>query len=464
MQGPEDFFGGGLERYASGLRDGSFTIEAATEACCRRIAATNGKLQSFVHVAEAAAMETARALDRLLASGTDLGPLMGVPVGVKDLLATDDMPTRLGSRVDLAHTLGEEGSFMRRLRRAGCVVLGKTRTTEFAMGGFNLTHPAAWNPRSPDVHMTPGGSSAGSAVAVASGQCPLAIGGDTGGSVREPAALCGVVGLKASRDRWELDGIFSFSPTFDSLGIFTADVADAAFAYGALQDEHVPAMRVDELRLGRPELEHFVELDADVAAAYDRAVAALERRGAEIVPVPLPDAADVDAISRVVAIELIGRLGREWLQGARELIDPVPMARLEAVMDAAEYVDLMHRRRRLVDAAATSMRENGLSGWLLPTAPHTATPVAELKTVDDVARWNGRAYRITRLANLLEQVAISIPGPVAAGALPVGLQLSTGSGRETQLLAMAAAVEGAVSADTASGRTTTQDFQSRAGR
>lgn len=446
MPEPEHFFTGGLEGYARGLRDGTFSIEAATRACCRRIAESNGKLQSFVHVAEESALRTARALDRLLAAGTDLGPLMGVPLGVKDLLATRDMPTRLGSRLDLADIIPQEGSFVRRLRTSGCVILGKTRTTEFAMGGFNLSHPTAWNPHSPDEHLTPGGSSAGSAVAVASGQCPIAIGGDTGGSVREPAALCGVVGLKASSSRWGLDGIFSFSPTFDSLGYFSNSVADSAYFYGALQAADLPALGTNELRLGRPSLENFVELEPEVTAAYENAIARLERAGARIVPVPLPDAGDVDAISQVVAIELIGRLGRQRLQAVRDGIDPVPMARLQTTMDAAEYVELLQRRRHLVEITSTAMRDAGVHGWLLPTVPHTATPVADLKSVEDVARWNARTFRITRLANLLDQVAISIPAPVGPGALPVGLQLSTAGGSEAQLLAMAAAVENSLSA------------------
>lgn len=443
MAEPKEFFGGGLHQYGRGLRDGAFTIEAATRACCHRIAETNGKLQSFVHVAESA-MQTARALDQLLAAGTDLGPLMGVPVGLKDLFAATGMPTRLGSRINLEDTIPPEGSFVHRLRAAGCVLLGKTRTTEFAMGGINLSHPTAWNPRSPDEHRTPGGSSAGSAVAVASGQCPIAIGGDTGGSVRQPAALCGVVGLKANPTRWGADGIFSFSPTFDSIGYFSADVTDAAYFYHGLEDTAPPALRLQGLRLGQPLLERFVVPDADVATAYDDALATLERAGVHIVPVSLPDAKDVDDILKVVAIELIGRLGRQRLREARELIDPVPMARLEATMDAAEYIELLQRRQRLKEAADTAMREAGVQAWLLPTVPHTATPMTELQTVADAARWNARTFRITRLANLLNQVAISIPLSTGLGALPVGLQISSSSCSEAELLAMATAVEQAL--------------------
>ena len=240
------FFSSGLAAYADALRNGRFTIEEATRACLLRIAETNEKLQSFVHLSEESAIHTACALDQLLRSGTELGPLMGIPVGIKDLYTVDGMPTGLGSRVDLSEMIENQGTFVNKLRRAGCVVLGKTRTTEFAMGGFNLSHPTPWNPCSPDEHLTPGGSSSGSTVAVASGQCPFAIGSDTGGSIRQPAALCGATGFKASADRWSPDGLFGLAPTFDSIGYITANAADAAFIYCGLQGV---GLQVDPLEI-----------------------------------------------------------------------------------------------------------------------------------------------------------------------------------------------------------------------
>jgi aspartyl-tRNA(Asn)/glutamyl-tRNA(Gln) amidotransferase subunit A len=446
MSGTSHFFGSGLAAYARGLRQGQFTIEAATRACLNRIGATNERLNSFVYVANESAVETARALDTLLRSDTDLGPLMGVPVGIKDLYTVTGMPTRLGSRADLTDIIHPEGSFVRLLRAAGCVVLGKTRTTEFAMGGINLTHPTPWNPCAPDEHRTPGGSSGGSAVAVAALQCPWAIGSDTGGSIRQPAALCGIVGLKMSATRWPLDGIFSFSPTFDSLGYFTASVSDTAHVFCALQGAVLPTVHIEDLRLGRPNLAGFAELDADVTAAYESAVARLADAGVTIVPVDLPRASDIDDISRIVAIELIGRLGRQRLKTLRPVIDPVPLARLEATMDAADYIGILQRRQCVSETARSNMVEAGLDGWLLPTVPHSAGPLAELKTVDDVARWNARTFSITRLANMLDQVAISIPAPITTGSLPAGLQISSNDGRESKLLAMAMVIEQCLSA------------------
>jgi len=443
--GIESFFGSGLDSYAHALRTGRFTIEEATRACLTRIAETNEKLESFVHVAEESAVDTAAALDRLLRSGTDLGPLMGVPLGVKDLYAVAGMPTGLGSRVKLSAALPEEASFIRMLRAAGCVILGKTRTTEFAIGGINLSHPTPWNPCCLDQHLTPGGSSSGSAVAVASGQCPWGIGSDMGGSIRQPAALCGLVGFKASQFRWDPDGIFSFSHTFDSIGYINATVADAAYVYRGLLGVELPKIPVESLRLGRPELRGFAELDTEVANAVDDAVSTLEKAGVRIVAVDLPDASDIDEISQMVPVEFIGHVGRQKLKESWDQIDPVPRTRMEATLDAADYIELSRRRRRLSEAAAIHMRKAGLDGWVLPTVPHTATPMAKLKTVADATKWNARTFRITRLANMLDQVAISIPTPVAAGALPVGMQICCPNGQEIEMLAIAASVEACLS-------------------
>lgn len=434
-------FADGLAGYAYRLRRRDFSIEEATRACLDRILQANDRLRSFVHVAEQSAIQTAAGLDTLLWAGTDLGPLMGVPLGVKDLYTVEGMPTRLGSRVDLSDTIAGEGSFIRRLKSSGCVILGKTTTTEFAAGGINLTHEMPRNPCSESEHLSPGGSSAGSAVAVAAGLCPWAIGSDTGGSVRQPAALCGVVGIKVSQSRWDLDGIFSFSPSFDSLGYFNRTVADAAHVFGGLQGSQLPTVPIENLRFGIPILEDFAKPDAEVATAFEAAIRRLNEAGVVTVPVELPSAEDIDNISRIVAIELIGRLGRKRVEGLRHTIDPVPMARLDAKMDAADYVDLLNLRRRIAAAHDRKSRDAWLDGWLLPTVPHTATPLDQLSTLEDAARWNARTFRITRLANMLNQVALSIPLPVEPGALPIGLQVSTSVHEEPRLLAMAAAVE-----------------------
>jgi aspartyl-tRNA(Asn)/glutamyl-tRNA(Gln) amidotransferase subunit A len=180
------------------------------------------------------------------------------------------MPATAGSQLDIADLVPAEGPFVQALKRAGCVILGKTRTTEFALGGINLKHRIAWNPWDATMHRTPGGSSSGSAVATAAGLCVFAIGSDTGGSVRIPAALCGVVGYKATAGLWPIEGVFPLSHTLDSIGIFTATVHDAAVAFGALTGQSIPERSaLDGLRLGKP-LNHFFD---DLAPEVDGCMA-----------------------------------------------------------------------------------------------------------------------------------------------------------------------------------------------
>ena len=174
---------GGLEEFGRRLRAGETSARAAVESCLARIEAEDNALRSFVHVAADAARRSADTIDRRLSAGEELGPLMGVPVAVKDLFAVEGMPASAGSRLDVALVIGNEGPFVKRLKEIGAVVLGKTRTIEFAAGGHNLGHPIPCNPADRSRHRSPGGSSSGSAVAVAAGLCPLAVGSDTGGSV-----------------------------------------------------------------------------------------------------------------------------------------------------------------------------------------------------------------------------------------------------------------------------------------
>ena len=196
---PDPLGGGGIARFADEFRTGRVTSEAVTTAYLARIEVLDSRLGAYEHVARDSALAQARALDALLAAGTDLGPLMGVPVAIKDLIAVTGMPTTAGSNVDVADLIGPEGPFMDAMKRAGCVILGKTKTVEFAMGGsgLNLVRGTPWNPWDATTHRVPGGSSSGSAVAAAAGLCAFAIGSDTGGSVRIPAfsGTFGVFGL-----------------------------------------------------------------------------------------------------------------------------------------------------------------------------------------------------------------------------------------------------------------------------
>lgn len=439
---PEDpLQGGSLADFARRLRRGETSAESATRAYLERIALL-GRVNAFVHVAADRALEQARAMDRLLAAGTDLGPLMGVPVAVKDLLTVEGMPTpACGSRVDVAELVQPEGEFVRRLKRAGCVILGKTRMTEFAFGLVNLTHPTPWNPADPAVHRMTGGSSNGSAAALAAGLCAFSIGSDTGGSVRQPAALCGLFGYKGTYGLWPTDGAFPLSTTMDSLGAFTHSAQDGALVCSVLTpgEARCPTP-VKGLRLGRPTNHFFDGLSREVEEATGEALAKLASAGAQIVPVEVPEAGEIDPVfGPIVSIELLATLGRERFVAAREALDPIVWNRAQPMLDfpAVEYARLLARHRALIRIAAERMR--GLDGWVTPTAPEVAPPLDDYRTPEKAAAWIRRHTHNTRPGNLFGQCAVSIALPGTR--LPVGLQVAAAPGDDAKLLAIAQGVE-----------------------
>ncbi|HUI98628.1 MAG TPA: amidase [Usitatibacter sp.] len=432
-----------LEEFARRLRAGSITSEAATRAYLERIALLEPKIRAFVHVAAESALEQARAIDRLLASGTDLGPLMGVPVAVKDLLTVDGMPRpRCGSEVDISDLVEPEGEFVRRLKRAGCVILGKTRMTEFAFGLVNVKHPTPWNPVDAKVHRMPGGSSGGSAAALAAGMCAFSIGSDTGGSVRHPAAMCALFGHKTTFGLWPTDGVFPLSTTLDSIGTFTRSAADAALVYGVLGSRPVPPRRgLKGLRLGRPDRHYYDELAPDVAKATEQALRSLADAGVEIVPVDVPEAGEIDAVfGPILTVELVGFLGRERFVAAKETLDPVVWDRAAPLLDyrATDYVRARRRQQELCRIARERMR--GLDGWITATTPDTPVPLEAHRTPEKAAAWIRRGTRNTRPGNLFGQCGVSLP--IAGAELPVGLQIVCAPGEDERLLSISQAVEG----------------------
>ncbi|MEE2688858.1 MAG: amidase, partial [Pseudomonadota bacterium] len=269
---------------AAMLRAGETTPTALTEHLLTRVETLNGPLTAFNLVTAERAMAEAQAAETLLDSDHDLGPLHGIPYAVKDLYDVVGLPTTAGSRTLDMTPKTEESEVTRRLAAAGMVVLGKTITVEFAKGivGINNIQGTPHNPWSEEHHV-PGGSSAGTAVAVASGMAPMGLGSDTGGSVRVPAALSGTVGLKSTVGRVSRFGIFPLSWTFDSVGPLTRSVEDAALVYQILQgedprDDVTMGVRPDDvlrnlkagakgLRIGIPQHAYFDEVDMEVDKA-----------------------------------------------------------------------------------------------------------------------------------------------------------------------------------------------------
>ena len=439
---PNPFAKLSLAEYGARLRKREISAESATTALLDRIDLLNPKLNAFHFVARAAALAAAREIDRQLKEGTDLGPLMGVPVAVKDLYVVDGMPTNAGSSLDVRDITPPEGSFVKALKRSGCIILGKTRTSEFALGGINFKHPVPWNPCDAKVHRMPGGASHGSAVAMAAGLCAFSAGTDTGGSVRLPAALCGVVGHKFSSRGFSLDGIFPLSPTLDSVGTFTLSIADSALIFNTLTGKKVPAApSPKQLKFGKPQEVFFDDLDAEVAARIAAALDALKKAGAQIADVSVPEIAEFDPVfGGIVPGELVEILGRERIEKSHDLFDAIAQSR---VIAATKYppqrlADAKNRQAELRDLVRAKMA--GLDGWLAPTTPMVPGPLADHTTLMPALEWNKRALRNTRIGNVFEQCGVSLPLQTATG-LPVGLQIACNGLEDAKLLSLAAAVE-----------------------
>jgi aspartyl-tRNA(Asn)/glutamyl-tRNA(Gln) amidotransferase subunit A len=436
---------GGLAEFARNLRCGATSSVQATQSYLARIEALNPRLDAYEHVAADQAIATAHAMDALFAAGTDLGPLMGVPIAIKDLIAVEGMPTRAGTRLDVADLIGPEGPVVRALRRAGCIILGKTKTVEFALGITGLSQPRGTpvNPWDAGTVRLPGGSSSGSAVATAAGLCAFALGSDTGGSVRVPAALNGVFGLKTSFGRFSNEGAFPLARHLDTIGLLTRSAHDAAIAFAELTGRAPPApARLDHLRLARPDNYFFERLEPELASRVKAGLAEMQASGALIEGLLIPEAPErEDYFPIALPVCLLADLGRERFFAGRAMIDPVIERRIAAVLDvtASDYVALERRREASVMRAL--QRFEGFDAWISPTTAIYPPPVESLADPQKAFDLALGMTRNTQPANYLDLCAVNIPLPMDGHALPAGLQVMCPPGEEERLLGIAIGVE-----------------------
>jgi aspartyl-tRNA(Asn)/glutamyl-tRNA(Gln) amidotransferase subunit A len=437
--------GFGLREFGARLRHGEVSAEAVTSAYCDRIGLRNPKIGAFVTVAADEAIGAARGIDALLRAGTDLGPLMGVPIAVKEIFSIDGLPYGAGTELDLTEITPPQGPFIRKLKQAGCIILGTTRTTEFAAATINHKKPMPWNPADETVKRVCGGSSHGSAAALAAGLCAFSVGSDTGGSVRLPAALCGVFGFKSTAGAWPTEGVFTLSSTLDSVGVFTRSADDAALVFSALGDQPAEGIpRARALRLGKPISYVFDQLDEPVHRAVEVALEKLRDADVEIVDVEIPDVdVAMPVFAQLLFAEFVAVFGKDRLQAGQSTIDPVPWARIQAGFGIeAQALVTAQRVHRSAVAAAMEMMD-GVDALLYPTAPFVACPVAEVQALEASLAWNLRSGRLTRPGNFFGQCGTSIPVQ-APGDLPVGLQVICNPGADSSLLAISRTVESIV--------------------
>src|SRR5437867_3261748 len=408
----------------------------AVDALLERIRRRNPSLHAFIAVYEDDARLVAEGADRAIRAGHRVGPLHGVPIALKDLVDLEGRITTGGSKVWAERVSPATATLARRLIAAGMIVLGKTHTVEFAMGGWGTNQHLGtpWNPWDLEVARTPGGSSSGSGVAVAAGLAPWAIGTDTGGSVRLPASWCGLSGLKTTIGRVSTFGILPLSPTLDTPGPMARSVEDAALLYQVMQGpdlldprtrgissvDPMPMLRrgVRGLRLGRmPEAER-AGVDGEVLAAYDAALDHLERLGAEIVTPDLP-------CRFSDYTELTGRIiGAEGYFLIGDLIDDMSLPIDEAVrpriasgrgISARDYLAALRDREEAKREFAAAIAE--IDALLTPTTQTAAVPLTAVDQTSTPAHF-------TRFVNFLDLCALALPNGFTATGLPLSLQIT----------------------------------------
>lgn len=418
------------------------------EACLARIDDPAGEGQrAFLRVYHETARQAADAADARASAGLSLGPLDGAIISIKDLFDVAGESTTAGSvALRDAPPAVRDAPVVARLRQAGAVIIGRTNMTEFAYSGVGL-NPHYSTPGNPaDRARIPGGSSSGAGVSVADGMAEIAIGSDTGGSVRIPSALCGLVGFKPTKSRVPCEGAFPLSFTLDSIGPLARSVADCAIADAIMAGDAPQPLTptpLAGLRLGLPRELIGPGTDDSVARAMEGALKALARAEARFSDeslAPLLDAmAGANAQGGFTAAEAFA--AHRAMLGARGAhYDPRVRTRIERGRDisAADYIQLQQHRAALV--AAMDERLADLDALVLPTTPIVAPRMDEFERDEDFTRLNMLLLRNCSVANFFDLCAISLPVP-EPGPLPVGLMLVARNGQDHRLLRIAAAVE-----------------------
>ena len=431
-----------ITELAAMLRAGETTPTSLTEYLLARVEKLNGPLTAFNLVTADRAMAEAEAAEALLKSGHDLGPLHGIPYAVKDLYDIVGLPTTAGSRTVDMTPKTEESEVTKRLAAAGMVVLGKTITVEFAKGivGINNIQGTPHNPWA-ETHHVPGGSSAGTAVAVASGMAPMGLGSDTGGSVRVPAGLSGTVGLKSTVGRVSRFGIFPLSWTFDSVGPLTRSVEDAALVHQILQgedprDDATMGVRPDDvlrnlkagakgLRIGIPQHAYFDEVNVEVDKAVRAAAEVFRDLGATVENVAYPEAAEVSAMAIVINGVEAAVIHEDRLENQVAEMDPVVGPRMLSERDflATDYVKQMNVLKALRGSQMETLRD--VDVVLSPATRIPALPVSTIDvSFDTYLAYAGQYMANTNIGNRLGLCGLTLPCGFTSNGLPVGLLLN----------------------------------------
>lgn len=440
----------GLEGFAAAMRQGKITSEQVVSAYLARIKTLDPLLGAYEYVDYDGAMNVARAMDSLLASGIDLGPLMGLPVSVKDIFVLNGKAPNAGSNFPLHDRFsGEDAAFIKALKGAGCVILGTTRMVEFALGitGHSIPRGTPWNPWDENSHRLPGGSSSGAGVALSAGLCALSIGTDTGGSVRVPAAMCGLFGLKTTAGRWPNKGAFPLDPQTDTVGLITRSARDARVAFRELDSrlsvgQVKSAQPKDVIKVGIPNYYMLDGLSSDVEEAFNRSLSTLQSHGVEVSSVDIPN---LDGRERYFPVampaHLLSWLGVDEFMKYKEEMDPTVRSRIETGVDikAHDYLKVCSERKESVKLADDIYSDVNLV--VSPTTQTSALLVSDLKDPGKSLAAAMGMTRNTQQANYFDWCAVTLPVGLDSCRLPVGIQLNARGMTEHHLLDMAVHIE-----------------------
>ncbi|MCW5770586.1 MAG: amidase [Rhodospirillaceae bacterium] len=435
------------------LAAGQMTARALVEQVLARAEDPSGEgARAYTNIYSARARTAADAADRLADAGGTPAPLAGIPISIKDLFDVAGETTLAGSvALKGAAPAAADAAIVRRLRAAGAVIVGKTNMTEFAFSGLGL-NPHYGTPASPwdrASRRIPGGSSSGAGVSVADGMALAAIGTDTGGSVRIPAAFNGVVGFKPTARRVPTAGAFPLSTTLDSIGPLAPSVACCALIDAVMSGAEpapLPQRPAKGLRIAAPQRYLLDGADATVAAAFGAALSRLSAAGAQIDEIPLAELEEIPRIMQkgaVVTVEAFA-IHRALLAAKEAAYDARVATRIKlgGNVSAADYYDMLQRRAELI--ARVSRITANYDAVVCPTVPIVAPTIASLERDDDLyVKTNMLVLRNTTAFNFLDRCAVSLPIH-RAGDAPVGMMIVGEPMADAALLGVAAAIEAAL--------------------
>ena len=438
---------------ADDLDSGRTSARKLVDACLARIGDKAGEgARAFIHVDAEAAIEAAEAMDRLREVKAAPSRFAGIPVSIKDLFDIKGQVTRAGSRAleEGAAPAEADAPVVARLRRAGFIVIGRTNMTEFAYSGIGInphfgTPKGAWQR---NVGHVPGGSSSGAAVSVVDGMAHGALGTDTGGSCRIPAAFNGIVGFKPTQRRVPLDGGVPLSFSLDSFGPLARTVGCCAVLDAVLANEVIVPLQprpIKGMRLAVPTTIALDDLDDAVARTFERVLETLSRQGAMIERIEVPEFLDIAPMSAKGGFAAAESYAwhRYLIVSKGDIYDPRVASRIlrGESQSAADYIDLLGARRSLI--ARTEKRIAPYDALVLPTTANTPPRIADLADDKAFTLANMLALRNCTLINMIDGCAISLPAH-REGEVPVGLMLASSGGSDRRIFELAAGIEGAI--------------------